>query len=67
MLHPSTAQALGQARLAELHRQAQHAVLARAPGRGRRARRQQPGYPGRGVLAVVTAWARRPKPAPESP
>jgi hypothetical protein len=66
MMHPTTVQALGQARLAELRHQAQHAVRARAAGRARRARREQPGNPGRGVLVVVTAWARRPKPAPES-
>ena len=65
MTHPGTVPALGQTRLAEQHRQAQHAVLARAPP-ARRARRQQPGHPGRGVLTVVTALARHPKPAPES-
>jgi hypothetical protein len=66
MMHPATAQALGQARLAELRHQVEHAGLARAAGRVRRGRRQQTEYPGRGVLAALTGWARRPKPAPES-
>lgn len=66
-MHPTTAQALGQARLTELHRQAQRATLARAARQARGARRQQSRYPGSGVLAAVTTWARRSRPAPESP
>ena len=58
MMH-TTAQALGRARLAELHRQAQRDALARAA-------RQEPGYRTPGILNSVTAWARRPRPAPES-
>jgi hypothetical protein len=60
MMH-TTAQALGRAHLAELHRQAQRDTLAR------KARRQQPGHRRPGILSVATAWARRPRPAPESP
>jgi hypothetical protein len=63
MMQHTTVQALGQARLAELHHQAQRDALARA---ARRARRQRPRHRAPGVLAAVTAWARRPKPAPES-
>jgi hypothetical protein len=40
MLHYAVVQALGQARLADLHRQAQRDALARAARRARRARRQ---------------------------
>jgi hypothetical protein len=40
MMHYTTAQALGQARLAELQHQAQRDALARAAGRARRAQRQ---------------------------
>ena len=67
MMHPTTAQALGQARLADLHHQAQRDALARAARQARRARRQQSGDHSPGILAAVTAWARRPRPAPESP
>jgi hypothetical protein len=63
MMTPTTMQALGQARLADLHHQAQRAALARA---ARRARRQQPGYRATGILAALTAWARRPAPEPEN-
>lgn len=59
MMH-TTAQALGRAHLAELHRQAQRDALAR------RARRQEPRHRAPGILAAVTAWAHRPRPAPES-
>ena len=65
MMH-TTAQALGRAHLAELHRQAQRDALARAARQARRARRQEPGYHTPGILAAVTVWARRPGPAPES-
>ena len=67
MMQPTTVQALGQARLAEWHHQAQRDALARAARQARHARRQQSRYPGPGVLAAVTALARRSRPAPESP
>ncbi len=66
MMQHTTVQALGQARLAELHHQAKCAALARAARQARRARRQQAGSRAPGVLAAATAWARRSKPAPES-
>ena len=66
MMPHTTIQALGQARLAELHRQAQRDSLARTARQARRARQQQSGHPARGILAVVTTWARRPRPAPRS-
>ena len=67
MMQHTLAQALAQARLADLHRQAERAALARAARQARRARRQQPGHRAPGVRAFVTAWARRLRPAPESP
>ena len=42
MITHSTVQALGQARLADMHDQARRDALARAVRRGRRARRQWP-------------------------
>jgi hypothetical protein len=63
MMH-TTAQALGRAHLAELHRQAQRDSLARA---ARKATRQQARHPASGILSVATTWARRPRTAPESP
>ena len=65
MMH-TTAQALGRAHLAELHRQAQRDALARAARQARHAGRQGPGHRTPGILAAVTAWAHRPRPAPES-
>ena len=65
MMH-TTAQALGRAHLAELHRQAQRDALARAARQARRARRQEPGHRAPGILNAVAAWVRRPRPAPES-
>ena len=65
MMEGTTIQALGQARLADLHHQAQRASLARAACRARRVRRQS----GRRTLRLLvsfTGWARRPNPAPES-
>jgi hypothetical protein len=64
MMQHTTVQALGRAHLAELHRQAQRDTLARA---ARKARRQRSGHRAPGVVAAVTAWARRPRPAPGSP
>jgi hypothetical protein len=66
MMQYTTAQALGQARLAEMHHQAQRATLARAARQARRARRQQSGHRAPGVLAAATAWVRRSRPTPES-
>jgi hypothetical protein len=63
MMH-TTAQALGRAHLADLHRQAQKDAPASA---ARKARRQRSGPRAPRILSVVTAWARRPRPAPESP
>jgi hypothetical protein len=60
MTHPTIRQALGQARLAELHHQAQRDALTRAARQARRARDQQAGGHGPGPLAAVTRWARRP-------
>jgi len=65
MIEHTTVQALGQVRLAELHRQAQRDAMARAARKARRARRQQSGPRGPGILAAVTVWVRRPGPAPE--
>jgi hypothetical protein len=67
MMQHTTVQALGRDRLAELQRQAQRDMLARAARQARRARRQQSGHRAPGVLAAVTAWARRPRPEPGSP
>ena len=63
MMQHTTVQALGRAHLAELHRQAQRDALARA---ARKARGQQSGHRAPGILAAMTAWARRPRPTPES-
>ena len=63
MIQHTTVQALGRAHLAELQRQAQRDTLARA---ARQARRQQSGHRAPGILNAVTAWAHRPRPAPES-
>ena len=52
MMQHTTVQALGQARLADLHRQARR-------GRTRR--------PGHRAPAILNAGTRRPGPAPESP
>lgn len=67
MMTPTTVQALGQARLAGLHHQADRAALARAARHTRRTRRQQAGYRAPGALAAMTSWARRSRPASESP
>ena len=66
MMQSTTMQALGQARLADLHRQAQRDALARAARQARRARRQQPGHRPLATLAIVTARAGHRRPAPES-
>lgn len=65
MMQHTTVQALGQARLADLRHQAQRASLVRAARRARRVRRQS-GRRAPGLLAALTGWARRPRPALES-
>lgn len=65
MMQPTIAQALGQARLAALHHQAERDALARAARQARRARSQSWDH-APGILAALTAWARRPRPEPES-
>jgi hypothetical protein len=54
MMH-TTAQALGRAHLAELHRQARRDALARA---ARNAGRQQAGHRAPGILSFAIAWTR---------
>jgi hypothetical protein len=66
MMSYTTVQALGQARLADLHRQAQRDVLARAARRARRARRPHFAHLAAGRVAALTRWARHPERAPES-
>ena len=63
MMYPASAQALGEARLADFHREAQRAALARAI---RRTRRHQRGQHLPGPLASLVGWAHRLRPAPES-
>jgi hypothetical protein len=60
MMHPTTMQALGQARLAELRDQAQRDALARAAHRARQHERMP------GPLAAPTRRAHRTAPAPEN-
>jgi hypothetical protein len=57
MMQYTTVQALGQARLAELHHQAQRDEL------GRGTRQRQRGRRALGLLAAVTRRSRRPAPA----
>jgi hypothetical protein len=64
MMQHTTMQALGQARLAELHHQAQRDALVRA---ARGTRRRQRGRRGLGLLAAITGRARRGAPARVSP
>lgn len=66
MMHSVTAQALGQARLAELRDQARREALVRAGRRARRARRQHPAHRTPRLLAALVRQAPRPGPAPES-
>jgi len=63
MMQHTTVLALGRVRLAELQRQAQRDALATA---ARQARKQQSGHRASGILAALTVWAHRPRPAPES-
>jgi hypothetical protein len=65
MMTHTTVQALGQARIAELHDQARRDALVRAARRARRAREHvTPRAPG--LLAALTRRARPPGPAPGS-
>lgn len=52
---------VGQARLDDLHRQAQRDALARA---ARRARRHQHRHRTPRLLIVIARWTRRPRPNP---
>jgi hypothetical protein len=65
-MFPPIVTAVGQARLDDLYRQARRDALLRAARQARRAARQQSGHPRPGILAAVSALARRPTPAPES-
>ena len=65
MMQPTTMQALVQDRLADLHHQAQRASLVRAARQARRVRSQS-GRRTPELLAALTSWAGRPRPAPES-
>ena len=60
MMHYTTAQALGQARFAELQHQAQRDALARAAGRARRAQRQHATHRPPALRAALTRVARVP-------
>jgi hypothetical protein len=64
MFDPTTVQALGQIRLAEMHAQARRDALARAARRARRQRTADSTVP---TLAVLTRRARRFASAPECP
>jgi len=59
-------QALGQARLADLHDQARRDALARAARRARRARRPDAPHRAAAPLAALTRRVRHPGPAPGS-
>jgi hypothetical protein len=59
MMHYTNVQALGQARLAELHHQAQRDALARAARRARRARRQEVTYRAPALLTALPAGPAR--------
>jgi hypothetical protein len=60
MMQYTTMGALGQDRLAKLHRQAERDALRRA------AQRQRSTRPLTGLRAAFTGWARRREPAPEA-
>jgi hypothetical protein len=66
MMPYTTTQAVGQARLAELHDQARRDALARAAGRARRARRRDIAHRTPRLLVALTRWAHRSSVAPES-
>jgi len=52
-MHPELHYQLAQARVADLHRQAQRDALARAARRARRKRTRRPGHPAAGYPAAV--------------
>jgi hypothetical protein len=60
MMSYATVQAVGQARLADLHAQARHHALARAARQARRPRPQSTDRPP-GLMAALTRWARQPR------
>jgi hypothetical protein len=62
----NTVQAVGQARLADLHDQARRDALVRAARQARSARRQHATHRAAALLGALTRRARRPGPAPES-
>ena len=64
MMHYTTVQALGQARLADLRHQAERDALARVARQAHRARRQHATHHTPALLAAFTRRARRPRPAP---
>jgi hypothetical protein len=66
MITPTTVQALGQARLADLHAQARRDALVRAARRAHSARRQHATHRATAAVAALTRRARRAGPAPGS-
>ena len=66
MITPTTVQALGQARLADLHDQARRAALIRAARRAHSTRRPPATNRATALLAAFTRRARRAGPAPGS-
>jgi hypothetical protein len=64
-MHPEFHRQLAQARIADLHRQAERDALVRATRRARRARRYEPEHPARAfrpvairrVLAILGSWS----------
>jgi hypothetical protein len=65
-MYPTIGYELAGAHITDLRQQAQRDALARAARKARRPPRQQSGHRAPGILAAVTAWAHRPRPAPES-
>lgn len=66
MITPTTVQALGQARLADLHDQARHDALVRAARRASSAQRQHAAHRATTFVAALTRRARHPGHAPGS-
>ena len=67
MISHTTAQALGQIRLDEMHQQARRSALAKTARRERRAQRQRARHRTRALLGGgLTRRARRAAPAPEN-
>jgi hypothetical protein len=67
MMHSTTTQAPGPARLAELHDQARRDALARAARRARRARRQHATHRTSGLLTALIRRVRHRGSAPGKP